>query len=94
MNTPADHNAFQHDLEIFVRMELTLAEKTRPGQEADGVLADEWMFDPDGQRYVVSLRTLLGAIEAMEDWRASSQAEKRGERRDAGDGPDGLGSGS
>jgi len=26
------------------------------------------MLDPDGQRYLVSLRALLGAIEAMADW--------------------------
>jgi len=64
--TPTGDNAFPHELELDVRTELTLAETSQP-EEADVVPGDEWLPDPDVQRYDVLLRPLLGAVEAMED---------------------------
>jgi hypothetical protein len=43
---------------------------TETGQargEAAGVAGDDLMLDPDAQRYETALRTLLGAVEAMEN---------------------------
>jgi hypothetical protein len=65
MTTPTGDNASLHELELDVKAELTLAESRPPGKEA-GALADEWMLHPDAQRYEARLRTLLGAVEAVE----------------------------
>jgi uncharacterized protein YbjT (DUF2867 family) len=66
--TPTGDNAFLHELELYVRTELTLTETSQPWQEAVGVPIDEWLSDPaDDQRYEASLRSLLGAVEALED---------------------------
>ena len=51
-----------HELEITVREELTVVESS-PLEES----GDAWQLDPDGERYEVSLRTLLGAVEAVEE---------------------------
>ena len=67
MNTPTGDNAFLHELELTVRAELTLAETSQPEEQADGAPGDECPPDPDVQRYEVNLRTLLGAVEALED---------------------------
>ena len=68
MSTPTGHNAFLHALELSVRTELTLAETSRPWEEAVRVPIDEWLSDPaDDQRYEVVLRSLLGAVMALED---------------------------
>lgn len=67
MSTPTGDNAFLHELELTVRTELTLAETSQPEEQADGMPGDEWPPDPDVQRYEVVLRTLLGAVETMED---------------------------
>ena len=67
MNTPTGDNAFLHELELNVRTELTLAETSQPEEEADGLPTVEWLLDPDAQRYEVALRSLLGAVEALED---------------------------
>ena len=69
MSTPTGGNAFMHALELNVRTELTLAETSQPDEEAAiGVPIDEWLVDPaDAQRYEVALRSLLGAVEALED---------------------------
>jgi hypothetical protein len=68
MSTPTGGNAFLHELEFYVRTELTLAETSQPWEEAVGVPIEEWLSDPaDTQRYVASLRSLLGAAEALED---------------------------
>ena len=49
-------DAFLHELELDVRAELAPA------------AAEEGPCDPeDGQRYEVGLRSLLGAVEAVED---------------------------
>jgi hypothetical protein len=67
MSTPTGDNAFLHELELTVRAELTLAETSQPEGQADGIPGSEWPPDPDDQRYDVVLRTLLGAVEALED---------------------------
>jgi len=67
MSTPTGDNAFLHELELTVRAELTLAETSQPEEQADGMPGDEWPPDPDVQRYDVVLRTLLGAVETLED---------------------------
>ena len=68
MSIPTGDNAFLHELELNVRAELTLAETGQPEAEAVGVPIDEWLVDPvDDQRYEINLRSLLGAIEALED---------------------------
>ncbi len=67
MSTPTGDNAFLHELELYVTTELTLA-GTGPPEEDLGVPIDEWLSDPaDAQRYEASLRSLLGAVEALED---------------------------
>ena len=74
MSTPTDGNESLHDLELDVRMELTLAVTSQTEQEADGAPALEELLDPDAERYEVALRTLLGAIEAVEDGKRSDRA--------------------
>jgi hypothetical protein len=67
MSTPTGGNAFLYALELSVRTELTLAETSQPWEEAVHVPIDEWLSDPaDDQRYELSLRSLLGAVEALE----------------------------
>jgi hypothetical protein len=68
MSIPTGDNAFLHELELNVRAELTQAETGQPEEEAAGVPIDEWLSDPaDDQRYEVGLRSLLDAVEALED---------------------------
>jgi hypothetical protein len=67
MSTPTGGNAFLHTLELNVRIALAQAETGQPEEEALGLPIGEWLFDPvDAQRYEVGLRTLLGAVEALE----------------------------
>ena len=66
MSIPTGDNVFLHELELSIRTELTLAETSQPEEQAD-VPITEWLPDTEGQRYEVSLRSLLGAVEAMED---------------------------
>jgi hypothetical protein len=68
MSTPIGDHAFLHALELNVRTELTLAETSQPEEEAAGVPIEQWLSDPaDDQRYEAALRSLLGAVEALED---------------------------
>jgi hypothetical protein len=67
MSTPHGDNAFWHELELVARTELTLAETSQPEVAVQGVPAAEWPLDPEAQRYEIYLRTLLGAVEALED---------------------------
>jgi hypothetical protein len=68
MSTPTGDNAFLHALELNVRTELALAETGQPQEEAVGGPIEEWLSDPaDAPRYEASLRSLLGAVEALED---------------------------
>jgi hypothetical protein len=67
MSTPTGDNAFLHAVELTVRAELALVETGQPEKEAVDVPIDEWLVDPeDEQRYEVGLRSLLGAVEALE----------------------------
>jgi hypothetical protein len=67
MSTPTGDNAFLHTLELTVRTELTLAEASQSWEDAVRVPIDEWLSDPaDDQRYEIGLRSLLGAVEALE----------------------------
>lgn len=67
MSTPTeDQRAFLHELEGEVKTELIEAETSYPTEDGDDIPTDEWLMDPYAPRYEVSLRTLLGAIEAVE----------------------------
>jgi hypothetical protein len=67
MSTPAGDNAFLRAVELDVRAELAQAETGQPDKDAADVPIDEWLVDPeDEQRYEVGLRSLLGAVEALE----------------------------
>ena len=68
MSIPNGDNAFLHELELDVRAELTLIETSQPEEDAAGVSIDEWLSDPaDDQRYEVNVRSLLDAVEILED---------------------------
>jgi hypothetical protein len=67
MSTPIGDNAFLHELELNVRTELTQAETSQP-EDAASIPIEQWLSDPaDAQRYEATLRSLLGAVEALED---------------------------
>ena len=63
MNIPVGDRPTMGELEITVRTELVQAEASRE----NGARASELPPDPDAERYEVELRTMLGAIQAMED---------------------------
>jgi hypothetical protein len=68
MSIPNGDSAFLQELETNVRAELAEAETSQPVDEAIGVPMDEWLVDPaDAERDVAGLRSLLGAVEALED---------------------------
>lgn len=68
MSTPSGDHAFLHDLERTVEEELALAGGGRPQEESFGVPIEEWLIDPtDAQREEIGLRSLLGAVEALEE---------------------------
>jgi len=68
MSTPPGDHAFLHDLERDVSLELTLAESGPPEEEAAAVPIEEWLSDPaDDARYEATLRSLLGAVQSLEE---------------------------
>jgi hypothetical protein len=68
MSDATGGSGFLHELELDVRAELAQAETSQTAEEAAGVPVDEWLFDPaDAQRDEVRLRSLLGAVETLED---------------------------
>ena len=67
MNTLGEGNPCLREIEINVRTELAIAETNPPEEETDGALDADLLLDPDVQRYEVALRSLLGAVEVMED---------------------------
>ena len=70
MSIPTSDNVFLDELEVTVRAELTEIE-TSPPEEAACVPIDQWLTDPaDEERYEVGLRSLFGAVEALEDTKA------------------------
>jgi hypothetical protein len=78
MSFPTSDDAFLYRLERNVRAELTEVETSRT-EDALAVPIDEWIFDPaDAQREEAGLRSLLGAVEALED--GSRPAERDGDR--------------
>ena len=69
MSVPTSDNAFLDGLELTVSAELAQAEISQP--EAACVPIDQWLTDPaDDQRYEAGLRSLFGAVEALEDTKA------------------------
>ena len=65
--TPISDSAFLHVLELSVRTELVLAQTSPPG-DAASIPVEEWLSDPaDAPRYEAGLRSLLGAVGALED---------------------------
>ena len=69
MSIPTSDNAFLDELELTVSAELAQAETSQP--EADFLPIDQWLTDPaDDQRYEAGLRSLFGAVEALEDTKA------------------------
>jgi len=69
MSIPTSDNAFLDELELTVSAELAQAETSQP--EAACVPIDQWLTDPaDEQRYEIGLRSLFGAVEALEDSKA------------------------
>ena len=67
MSTPISDNAFLHELELNVKTELAQAETSQP-EDAASLPIEEWLSDPaDDQRYEATLRSLLGAVEALQD---------------------------
>ena len=76
MSTPAGDHAFLHDLERTVSKELTLAESGPPEEQAAAVPIDEWLSDPaDDERYEVTLRSLLGAVQTLEESSEAPETE-------------------
>jgi hypothetical protein len=70
MSIPTSDNVFLDELEVAVRAELIEVE-TSPSEEAASVPIDQWLTDPaDEQRYEAGLRSLFGAIEALENSKA------------------------
>jgi hypothetical protein len=70
MSIPTSDNVFLDQLELTVRAELTEVETSQP-EEAACLPIDQWLTDPaDEQRYEVGLRSLFGAVEALEDSKA------------------------
>ena len=67
MSSLDEGDALLHEIEVEVRAELTIAETNQPEEEADGEPDLMMQLDPDAERYKVALRTLLGAVEAVED---------------------------
>lgn len=67
-NWPGHGHAYLRTLEGYVRTELTRAQTSLPDEDAVSLPIEEWLSDPaDDQRYEASLRSLLGAVEALED---------------------------
>jgi hypothetical protein len=66
MSSSTGRGGFLGELEIEVEAELDLAEASGP-QEITGP-STEWLYDPmDAEREEIGLRSLLGAVEALED---------------------------
>ncbi len=66
MSTPPHDHPFLHNLKAEVEAELDLAESSLPADGDPGPAA-EWQFDPtDVQREEAGLRSLLGALDAVD----------------------------
>jgi hypothetical protein len=66
MTMSEDDSQLPHNLEVEVEAELALAESSGL-DDGLGMSPAEWLFDPlDVEREEVGLRSLLGAVEAIE----------------------------
>jgi hypothetical protein len=66
MSDPAGDGTFLGELETEVKAELDLAESSGPG-EVVGEASAEWLYESiEVQREEIGLRSLLGAVEAVE----------------------------
>ena len=66
MTVPAGESAFLHNLEAEVQADLAMAESSHQENSTDGPA--EWLFDPvEAEQEEVGLRSLLGAVKALED---------------------------
>ena len=78
MSDPTGDGTFLRELELEVEAELDLAESSGP-EEAVGEASAEWLYESiDVQREEIGLRSLLGAVEAIEG------ADLRNDDRTAG----------
>ena len=81
MSIPTGDNAFLHELELDVSAQLNLIETSQPEEEAADVPIDEWLSDPaDDQRYEVYVRSLLDAVEVLEDGSRPGRCTETGGR--------------
>lgn len=88
MSTPHGGNAFRHELELVVTTELTVAETSQAEVAVDGAPAAEWPLDPEAERYEIYLRTLLGAVESLEDGAGPVDGPGQAAAQPPGDGRD------
>lgn len=66
MSNPDEYHSL-HGLEIEIEAELAIVEVSSPPDVTDTPVT-EWLVDPtEAERYEISLRGLLDAVEAMED---------------------------
>ena len=65
MDTPAGDDAFLRELERNISTELATAEAGQP-EATPGAPIGEQLIDPVAERYEVRLRSLLGAVGAVE----------------------------
>jgi hypothetical protein len=73
MSTPADDQDFLHELERDVRAELAWTAASPAPEEVADLPIGKWLSDPaDDQRYEANLRSILGAVEALESGRGRS----------------------
>jgi len=62
----SSHDPLLHDLELEVEAEIELVESSQP-TDASAEPASQWQFDPtDIEREEVGLRSLLGAVAALD----------------------------
>jgi hypothetical protein len=65
MTIPTGENDFLHNLEAEVEVEVTMAEAGHSDESIGGPA--DWLIDPaEAERDEVGLRSLLGAVEALE----------------------------
>ena len=74
MSIPTGDSAFLHELELTVQTELTMAGTGQAEDLGGSEPADEWLPDTQAERYVIRLRTLLSAVEALEESYRTGQA--------------------
>lgn len=70
MSDPNGDDTFLYELEVEVRAELIVAEGGGSAEEAVAPIEqpiEQWLVDPlDAEREAIMLRSMLGAVEALE----------------------------